>query len=184
MPLRKVYFTDNGSAKTGLTPTWQYLKKVSDGTDYAQPSFTEIGGGWYKFTIDPTESVVGVIDGGAALSLPSERYVPVEIDVTDFLYDVHLIPVYDEDSDSLTFLVFVLQDGVLLTSGLTLCAVEVFNKVHTSQFSVSSASATNGVFVLVKSSPGLVKNTSYYAKIDVTIDGAVHSSADTYIALE
>ncbi len=83
----KVYFADGGVAKTGLTATWEYLKKVSDGSNYTpQPSFTEIGGGWYKFSLSPAEDLAGSIDGGGALA-DIDRYVPADMTPYDSLLD-------------------------------------------------------------------------------------------------
>ena len=49
MATRLVFFSDEGIPATGLTPTWSSLKKVSDGSNFTpQPTFTEVGGGWYK----------------------------------------------------------------------------------------------------------------------------------------
>ncbi len=86
--IKKVYFSNSGVPATGLTLTWNNLKKVSDGTNFAQPGFVEIGGGWYKFTISPTEPLTGVIDGSATLTSAPERYVPVYIDQNDYLYEL------------------------------------------------------------------------------------------------
>lgn len=84
MATYKVYFAEAGVATTGLTVTWEYLKKVSDGTDEGSPpAFTEIGGGWYKYSYSPTEDMVGVIDGSATITSDSDRYVPVDFTASD-----------------------------------------------------------------------------------------------------
>ena len=184
MATREVFFSNTGTPETGLTLTWEYLLKVSDGAAYTpQPTFTEIGGGWYKFTISPTEKLVGVIDGGATLPV-AERYIPVYFDQYDFLYEVMVTPVFDEDSDSLTFMAFLLQNGKIVTTLLTNCSISVYNQTHTLQYTVSSVSNTNGVFIVTKSSPGLVKNQSYYAVVTITADSVDHDSIDTFISLE
>lgn len=85
----KVYITENGIPKTGLTPTWEYLYNLS-GNDKSSdaPTISEIGGGWYKFSVTygttpfNVAELVGVIDAGAALS-NSERYIPVTISIRD-----------------------------------------------------------------------------------------------------
>jgi hypothetical protein len=86
MAIQKVYFADAGVPKTGLTLAWNNLKKVSDGTNFTpQPAFTEIGGGWYKFTQpDTDEDLTGVVDGSATLTDDNDRYVPVDITPDDF----------------------------------------------------------------------------------------------------
>lgn len=109
MAIQKVYFADGGVPKTGLTPTWNNLKKVSDGTNFTpQPVITEIGGGWYKFTQPTiTEDLTGVVDGGAILD-DTDRYVPVDITPDDFgmtdLLDAHIkgSQVLDPTGDTLT----------------------------------------------------------------------------------
>ncbi len=185
MATKIVYFSNAGIAATGLTLTWEYLKLVSDGTSYGSPpAFTEIGGGWYKFDINPTEKLVGVIDGSATLTIDSERYQPVYFDLYDYLWEVLVSPVYDEDTDSLKFIVFLLQNGKVALTPLTNCDVQVYDSSHTLLFTVTSASFTNGVCVLTKSTPGLVANTMYYAKGLITYDGVIHSSLDTFISLE
>ena len=185
MPTKLVYFSNSGVAATGLTLTWEYLLKVADGTAFTpQPAFTEVGGGWYKFSIAPTESLVGVVDGSATLTISAERYQPVYFDIYDYLYEVLLDPVYDEDSDALTFFAFLLQNGKRITASLTNCSISVYNSAHVLQFTISAVSNTNGVFVLSKSTPGLVKNTGYYAVATITCDGVDHPSIDTYISLE
>lgn len=79
----EVYFANAGVPTTGLTVTWEYLKKRSDGTDEgSQPSFTEVGGGWYRFDYTVTETMLGVIDGSATLG-DADRYVPCKFTTSD-----------------------------------------------------------------------------------------------------
>ena len=64
---------------TGLTPTWVFLKRLSDNANVAQPSISEVGFGHYKFSFDAealTDST-GQIDFGASLTDPAARYVDV-----------------------------------------------------------------------------------------------------------
>jgi len=85
----KLFITEDGRPKIGLSPTWQSLHAV-DGTDkIAQaPAISEIGGGWYKFEVvygvNPFTSpeLVGVIDAGAELS-DYDRYIPATISLRD-----------------------------------------------------------------------------------------------------
>lgn len=77
-----VYFSNAGVPTTGLSLTWEYLKQVSDGSDDGSPpSFTEVGGGWYKFTYSTATDLVGVIDGSETLT-NTDRYVPVYLSPT------------------------------------------------------------------------------------------------------
>lgn len=185
MATRQVYFSDNGTPKTGLTLTWEALKKVSDGSDFTPlPTFTEIAEGWYKFDINPTEALVGVIDGSATLGNASDRFVPVFFDQFDFLFESKATPVFDEDTDSITFMAFLLQNGKILTTLLTACEIKVFDQAHTLLFTISSGANTNGVFVITKSTPGLTKNKNFYTIIKITHDGTDHETTDSFIALE
>lgn len=78
-----VYFANSGTPTTGLTLSWSSLKTVSDGNDFTpQPSFSQIGGGWYKFDWSGTSDIVGVIDGSASLST-ADRYVPIYLSAQD-----------------------------------------------------------------------------------------------------
>lgn len=178
-----VYFSSGGTPVTGLSPTWNTLKKVSDGTAFSQPAISEVGGGWYKFDINPTETLTGVVDGGASVAA-GERYVPVYFDKFDYLFEALLTPVYNEDTDSLTFSAFLLQNGLRVTTGMTNCQIDVYNSAHVLQFTVTGTINTNGVFVITKSSPGLVKNTSYYAVATITLNSVTYDTLDTYISLE
>ena len=85
----KIFITENGVPKTGLSPVWQSLK-TTGGVDKSgsAPVISEIGGGWYKFSVtykiapfDAAE-LVGVIDAGSSLCA-YERYLPVTISLRD-----------------------------------------------------------------------------------------------------
>jgi len=65
---------------SGLTPTFQSLQIVETTVSVAFPAISEIGNGWYRFTLTPAVPLVGVIDGGIALP-GAERYQPVSIQV-------------------------------------------------------------------------------------------------------
>jgi len=79
------YFSDAGVAATGLTPVFIALETATNQTDKmaSKPSFTELGNGWYRFTVTlgtapwdvVGEDLVGLIDGGATL-VDSDRYKP------------------------------------------------------------------------------------------------------------
>ncbi len=61
-------FDLNFQPKTGLSPTWNTLVKVSDGSNYTpQMTFTELGQGVYRVNAqaDPDEHVAGEIDLGS-----------------------------------------------------------------------------------------------------------------------
>lgn len=69
-----------GTRKTGLTPTWVHLKRLSDNSVITPtPAFAEIGQGQYKFTFDAEDigEAMGQIDVGSGLTAPVDRYIDV-----------------------------------------------------------------------------------------------------------
>jgi hypothetical protein len=89
-------FTDTTTALpiTGLTPTWSFLVKGSDGTAYTpQPVITELGNGVYKYPFVASEDIIGRVDGGVALGA-SYRYIDVQMSITDVALDALIIPDY------------------------------------------------------------------------------------------
>jgi hypothetical protein len=69
-----------GTRKTGLLPTWVFLKRLSDNGDISpQPLIQEIAQGQYKFTYDADANgeAAGQIDAGATLANPSDRYLDI-----------------------------------------------------------------------------------------------------------
>ena len=88
----KIYIADGLGPKTGLSPSWESLKAI-DGIDKSSsaPSITEIGGGWYKFSLSygtapwDVNELVGVIDAGGSL-LDAQRYIPVCISLRDMAF--------------------------------------------------------------------------------------------------
>lgn len=75
---------DNGAPETGLTPTIVTMKKVSDGSDVVAPAVSEIGGGFYLFSVTTTEALVCTVDGGAALT-GANRYATELVLDTDMI---------------------------------------------------------------------------------------------------
>lgn len=79
-----------GAPLTGATPVFDTYKDDL-GTNLAQPSITEIGGGAYKFTpvLDPARGIAYVVDGGASAN-PRRlaRYVRPEDFATDLVQDL------------------------------------------------------------------------------------------------
>lgn len=87
----KIYFSDAGSPATGLSPTWESLRRSDTGADVSgsAPSISEIGGGWYKATFvygsgawAAKVDLAGVVDGGSSLD-DVDRYVPVAVSIRD-----------------------------------------------------------------------------------------------------
>ena len=187
---RSVYFSNNGVPSEGLTPVWKTLKKVSDGTDISsQPSFAEVGGGWYRFTADVPidEQWAGVIDGGNIIPLDSERYIPVLIGDNDIRRNTISVvtPQYDESSDTLQFMCFLLRNGETVPSAqLDSATVTVYDSSHTQTFSVTGSGSSNGVFVLAQNTPGLLNGAVYYAVAEITVGNKIFTSTETIITLD
>lgn len=187
--LFRIYISDNGLAKTGLTPTFQTLLNVDDGSAFTPPTITEIGGGWYKFSVAlvPFEHIVGVVDAGSALVNNSERFIPVDARYSDFDFDrkqIFITPSFDELTDTVTFIVFTLINGKILTTELTSITVEVFNETHVSQFSLVTTSFTNGVAVLTKTTPGFTADRGFYAKATLVTTNETVISTDSFYTLQ
>jgi len=82
-----IFFSNAGVPATGLTPTIDVYKKVSDATDVTPaPTVSEIGGGFYKFTVTPAEALVVRMDGGGSLS-DAEKYKVMQITPNDASLD-------------------------------------------------------------------------------------------------
>lgn len=78
-----VYISNFGVPETGLSPTIDIYKKVSDGSDVASPPvISELGGGFYKFTASPSEALAVRVDVGATLADP-DRYKVLQITPND-----------------------------------------------------------------------------------------------------
>ena len=74
-----VFFSSAGVPATGLSPTIGVYKKVSDGTDVTPaPTVAEVGGGFYKFTAAPAESLVVRMNGGGSLG-DADKYKVMQI---------------------------------------------------------------------------------------------------------
>ena len=73
-----------GERKTGLVPTWIFLKRASDGTSLTPPVIREMGGGIYAFDFDPLTAgeAAGQIDAGASLPNPGDRYIDIALTET------------------------------------------------------------------------------------------------------
>lgn len=184
MPNKPIYFKSYGAPATGLVLTWESLKKLDTGSDFTpQPSFSEVGGGWYRYDIALANNLVGVVDGSASL-VASERYNSVFLDKEQYTYEVIVIPVYSESSDVLTMIAMMHKNGKLVTADLTNCSITVYDKTGSSLFVLTTTSFVNGVAVVTKSVPPITENEVYYCVATITCDGENHSSADTFIGLE
>ena len=183
----QVYFTDSGSPKTGLTPTFDSLNEADGGGAVATGgvTITEIGGGWYNFAdLAISEKFVGSIDGGAAIVIDAERFVPISLSPEDFPKKAFASAVFDETADVIKFAAFMENNAGVITTGITKCEIKVFDDVHTLLFTISTVSSTNGVFIITKSSPGFTKNKIFYATVEMTDGDGTITTIDIFIAIE
>ena len=89
--LNYVFFARDSSSSpsdkplTGLTPTWVFLRKLSDGTAISPPAITEIGYGQYKLSYDPEAQgeASGQIDLGATIQSYGDRYIDLVFYLSD-----------------------------------------------------------------------------------------------------
>lgn len=75
------YFSSGGVPSTGLTPVWSSLQDAATGAaipPVERPVITEIGNGWYSYSMAPASALVGVIDGGVSLA-NADRYKSQQI---------------------------------------------------------------------------------------------------------
>ena len=72
----------NPSAFTGLSPTFTVFNVVPGGGATTPPGITEIptATGLYYFSYAPQSALAFVIDGGAAITNPAERYISNVLD--------------------------------------------------------------------------------------------------------
>lgn len=185
------YLTNSGSPLTGASPTWHTLKHLRNGVNYASaPSIVEVGGGWYRFEIDllQYEELVGVIDAGAGVSDAAERYKEIRFSFVEKSKDenkeIYVNQVYDEDTDSLTFVVFTLVNGEVLTANLSSVSLSVYDDNHDLQFTISTSTFSNGVAILTKSTPSLTANQLYYSTVTLTTSFETLVSNESFIVLE
>jgi len=184
MPKQGIHFKSYGNAATGLTLTWQSLKKLETGSDFTpQPTFSEVGAGWYRYGVSLNSKLTGFIDGGATLPA-SERYKEVLLDRDKYTNEVIVVPVYNETSDILTVAALLHRNGQLVTASLTSCSITFYDKTGASLFTVTSSSFINGVAVMTKSVPSFSKNEIYYCVASITCDGEIYTSTDTHVTLE
>jgi len=87
MTIYKLYFSNAGVPASGLTPTFDSFTDLNGSTVAGIPTISGIYSGWYKFSYAPSESAVGVIDGGSSLD-DADRYLPFEVTVQDAYLDL------------------------------------------------------------------------------------------------
>lgn len=168
----KVYFANAGVPETGLTLSWEYLKKVSDGNDEGSPpSFNEVGGGWYKFDYSPSEDMVGVIDGSNTLE-DTDRYVSADFTANDFA-----LSAVKTKTDQLNFTgddVKATLDGEEVTTD---SASRIASKADVSSLATSAAlTVTDGV-------ADAIKTVTDRLNTMISLDGAVYQFTDNALEL-
>ena len=197
MVVESFHAESDGLSVTGLSPSWVGLKRESNSVDVSQPAISEVGLGWYRYdvTIPSDDRVLGVIDCGVSLS-DTNRYVEIkneyfnnkklltEIDAIPEQKEVFVLPIYDGDTDVLTFFVYLMQNGQITTASLSDVEINVYTSTHALSFQLTSTSETNGIFVVTKSNPTLSAASGYYVKAKMTMDDSTEiESVETYVAL-
>ena len=81
--LYSMYFTKNEIPVTGLAPTITLYKSLIDNSDLTPPSVSEVGDGYYKFSVVVTVPAVMKVDSGDTDMTPSERYRTFHVDPSD-----------------------------------------------------------------------------------------------------
>lgn len=84
-----------GAPTTGLTPVFNDFRDVATTLNVTTPPISEIGGGFYKFTVDWSSSPYDVVDSivfqiyaGVTVTDPSEAYIVDRINQADQFYTV------------------------------------------------------------------------------------------------
>ena len=189
MDVHSVVFESDGLELTGLSPSFDMLKRLDDGLNLSQPTISEVANGFYRFTLPVSDDKIYVakIDGGATVLDKSNRYKYKSMEGRDSSGDqeeVFVMPVYDADADSLTFFVYLLRNGKQVSTGLVSVTVSVYNSSHTLQWSVNTSSNTNGVFIVAKSTPGITAGDGYYLTAAVQESTGTVTTVETYKVLE
>jgi len=79
-----LYFSEQGTPKTGLAPTIDIYIKVSDGTSAGTPpEISELSGGFYKFAATPAEAILCRINSGSATAGDADKYKVMQITPND-----------------------------------------------------------------------------------------------------
>ena len=124
------YVSSDGQGLTGAAAEMNFESlKLLDGTDKSgsAPSISEIGGGWYKFSIAygtaPFDAgdIVGVIDAdkdGTNNVLDADRYIPVEIRL-DFYALARLVNKMSQDKLTGDMAIKDSSDNTILELGIT-----------------------------------------------------------------
>lgn len=111
-----ITFRDQGTPKTGLSPTIDIFLKVADGQSAGTPpTVSELGGGAYKFTYTATEAVIARIDSEDTGMDDCDRYIYVLLTPEDELLDNLDAPI----SDAVSRIENVHYDAVYLASNGT-----------------------------------------------------------------
>lgn len=71
--------TNGGTPTPGLGPTWVFFQKFPGGVVYPLPQIQEVSHGLYYFQYNPEKDgdAAGLVDFGATLVNPAERYAYV-----------------------------------------------------------------------------------------------------------
>jgi hypothetical protein len=97
---------------------------------------------------------------------------------------VEMNSVYDEDTDTITFAMFVSLNGSILQSELTSFQVQLYDENGLLLFTTSTTTHTNGFALLTQNAPGLVKNRTYQGVLTVVTTNGTIIGGETFITVE
>jgi len=187
---QSVYIRNRGLPAVGLTPTFQTLVDIQTGDPVvSQPTIEEIGNGWYRIIseIDYPDHHLGVIDAGDSINDNGERFIPVNFRFSDFDLDnkeVYVVPVFDDPSNSVQFITYLLVNGRIQQDHMVSATIAVKDANHNLIFTMTTATFTNGIAVTVQNNPGFVANRSYYMEATIVTENETLRSMDTFITLQ
>jgi len=159
--------------------TWEYLKQEDGSASTPVPTFTEIAGGWYYFTVvygagawDDTDGIFGVIDCDGAVAqgfADVDRYIPVAVTKRGLALESLTIDLTDEtQTNADLFWEEPFEDHSGVDASVAEYLLQVPNRgtgpsIHTITINTTDGDPIEGAACWVKSSVGgaTVSSTVY-----------------------
>jgi hypothetical protein len=182
-----VFVQSTGLPQTGLNLIWSVFKNINGDDITPQPSFTEIGGGWYKFSFagDIGQKYTGVINCGSGVDNKA-RYIPVDIveNGDEVEASVFITPVY-KDGYGVTYYAGLSVEGNRVESSkLKSCTVNLYDDTHSLLKTITTTDSTNGIFLLIDIETEY-EEEGYYVIAEITVEGSnkTYKSVETIVVL-
>ena len=188
-----LYITNNGIGLEGLNPSFVLYKDIVTGLDVAPvPVIDDLGSGLYRIVdtgISFGKRRTGLIDAGNTINNQSERFIPYfgSFEEINTQVSTVLSAALDEPNQSFLFNIYLQNNGLTQLTDLASASIQLYDYQHNLILSSGSASATNGMFVIVEStiSLNLVPNRPYYALATITLTtGESFTSTESLITLQ